>query len=418
MEEIMVREARREDIRDIIKVLDKAFNRDILGNKEVYEKKYKEIEEGIDQWLVLELEGKIIGAVRVLKHWMRIGKSKILKGDVGEVSILPEYQGKGYGHKLMEEVVDWMKENNYDLSRLGGLCKFYKRFGYIRFPRRYMEIEVGRKAGAGASVIEEGEIPIEEEMLEKIDTFKEKDRDGCIRLRDEFNSRYNGAPIDEGFDVSQLFYVLREGEEILGYIGGARYDKEYSEFEARITIYNFAYRLDKPEVVQTLLKYINNLAYKEGINRITLRVPFDPEIVRALLEIPVRFRMVETYGGISSNMLQIVNIESLFSRLVPELEERLKRRGMLSYDKSIKIKIEKDSVVLDINKGKIGLLKDKKADIELEIGEFYLLQLVLGLLSFAEIEGIVEKKSKLNPEDRDVLNVIFPRCLVFSGVWG
>ncbi|MEO0299334.1 MAG: GNAT family N-acetyltransferase, partial [candidate division WOR-3 bacterium] len=327
MDKIEVRAASVKDIDAIITVLDKAFKRNISEVREIYDKKYEEIEKNIDQWLVLEVEGNIIGTVRIHKHWMKIGKSNILKGDVGDVAILPEHQGKGYGHKLMEEAVKWMKENNFDISRLGGLCRFYKRFGYIRFPRRYIEIEIGRKARAGASFVEEGELPIDEEMLKKIDIFRETDRDACIKLREEFYSRYNGVLIDEDFGVSQIFYVFREGNEILGYIGGVKYEEEFSEFEAKITIYNLAYKWNKPYVLQTLLKYINNFAYKNGINRITLRIPFDPEIIEPLLEIPFRFKAIETYGGATANMLQIINIMSLFNRLVPELEERLRKQG-------------------------------------------------------------------------------------------
>lgn len=420
MDKIEVRAASVKDIDAIITVLDKAFKRNISEVREIYDKKYEEIEKNIDQWLVLEVEGNIIGTVRIHKHWMKIGKSNILKGDVGDVAILPEHQGKGYGHKLMEEAVKWMKENNFDISRLGGLCRFYKRFGYIRFPRRYIEIEIGRKARAGASFVEEGELPIDEEMLKKIDIFRETDRDACIKLREEFYSRYNGVLIDEDFGVSQIFYVFREGNEILGYIGGVKYEEEFSEFEAKITIYNLAYKWNKPYVLQTLLKYINNFAYKNGINRITLRIPFDPEIIELLLEIPFRFKAIETYGGATANMLQIINIMSLFNRLVPELEERLRKQGLSSYSKVIKISTEKDIVILDINKGKIKILKDKKADTELKIKEFYLLHLILGLLSFSEVEEVLKEKEKIKiiPEERNLLNVLFPRFLVFSGIWG
>ncbi|MCM8772502.1 MAG: GNAT family N-acetyltransferase [Candidatus Omnitrophica bacterium] len=420
MDKIEVRAASVKDIDAIITVLDKAFKRNISEVREIYDKKYEEIEKNIDQWLVLEVEGNIIGTVRIHKHWMKIGKSNILKGDVGDVAILPEHQGKGYGHKLMEEAVKWMKENNFDISRLGGLCRFYKRFGYIRFPRRYIEIEIGRKARAGASFVEEGELPIDEEMLKKIDIFRETDRDACIKLREEFYSRYNGVLIDEDFGVSQIFYVFREGNEILGYIGGVKYEEEFSEFEAKITIYNLAYKWNKPYVLQTLLKYINNFAYKNGINRITLRIPFDPEIIEPLLEIPFRFKAIETYGGATANMLQIINIMSLFNRLVPELEERLRKQGLSSYSKVIKISTEKDIVILDINKGKIKILKDKKADTELKIKEFYLLHLILGLLSFSEVEEVLKEKEKIKiiPEERNLLNVLFPRFLVFSGIWG
>jgi len=420
-----IRHAVIDDAKDIIKILAEAFKRDDWKEgTENYIKQLEKVSKSIDNWRVLVDNGKIIGTLEIKRHKLRIGKSVIIKGDVGEVSVLPEYQGKGYGSKLMEDAILWMKKERYDISRLGGLVKFYSRFGYIRFPRRYIEITVGTKARAGASIVEEGEVPIDEKLLSKIRAFDaEKDFTSYIDLVERFETRYNGSLVKEkpltanDIEVGPLFFVFVEDGKVVGYFSGCMYEKDLGGPEGMLTIYNIGYEWERPYVLKTLISYINNLGYREGIKRITIRIPFDPEIIKTISEIPVRFQVIETYGGTSGNMMQIINLKSLFERLVPELEERLKN-STSSFNGILEIAIEKDSVKIEINKGKIKVIEDKKPDKRVEIKEFYLLQLVLGLISFSEIEEMLDKGEKLKVEEREVLRTLFPRKLVFSSIWG
>jgi len=422
---MIIRQADEKDVRDIVKVLAGAFNRaDWKEGGENYKRQIEKVSRSIDEWFVLVDDGKIVGTLEILKHRLRIGKAVIIKGDVGEVSILPECQGKGYGSKMMEDAILWMRKERYDLSRLGGLVKFYSRFGYIRFPRRYVEITVGNKARAGASIVEEGEVPIDKELLSKIRLFDpEKDFNSYIELVDRFESRYNGSSVREkplkakDIEVGPLFFVFVEDGKVVGYFSGCRYEKDLGGPEGMLTIYNIGYEWERPYVLKALVSYINNLGYREGIKRITIRLPFDPEIIKTISETPVRFQVIETYGGTSGNMIQIININSLFERLIPELEERIKN-SIASFKGILEIAIEKDSVQIEIDKGKINVLENGKPDVRIEIKEFYLVQLVLGLLSFSEVEGLVDRGRKLKIEEKEVLRILFPRKPVFSGVWG
>jgi len=417
-----IRQAENKDVGDIVKVLSGAFNRaDWKEGGENYKKQLDKVSSSIDEWRVLVKDGKIVGTLEILKHRLRIGRAVIIKGDVGKVSILPEYQSKGYGTKMMEDAVLWMKKEGYDLSRLGGLVKFYSRFGYIRFPRRYIEIRVGTKARAGASIVEEGEIPIDEMLLSKIRLFDpDKDFTSYVELVERFESQYNGSLVREkplttkDTEAGALFFVFVEDGKVVGYFSGFRFDREFTEAEGMLTIYNIGYERERPYVLKALVSYINNLGYKEGIKRITIRLPFDPEIIHTISEVPVRFQVIETYGGKDSNMIQIINIKSLFERLIPELEERLKS-SLSSFKGILEITIEKDRVEIEIDKSRIRVIEGKKPDIRIEIKEFYLIQLVLGLLSFSEVEGLLDKEEELKVEEREILRTLFPKKLVFSG---
>lgn len=418
----MVRKAKKEDVCEIVSILAKAFHRnDWEPGGAKYNEKISEVLKHINEYLVLEENKKIIGTCHIRKDKLKIGKAVIIKGDVGYVSILPEYQGRGYGSKLMKEAVLWMKKKKYDISRLGGLIDFYKRFGYIRFPRRWIEFTIGQKVPAGASFIEENEIPIEDKFVKSIRPFDpKKDTISYIKLVKKFQSRYNGSLItgkSKNVSINPIFFVFVEKGKVVGYLSGCRYEKSVSGIGAECEIYDIGYEREKPYVLQSLIKYINNFAFKEGISRMTARLPFDPEIIKLLTEIPIRFQVIENYGGKAGNMIQIINIQSLFQRLSPELEDRLKNSVNISYKGVLEIKIEKDSVQLEIDKGHIKVVEGKKPSISIEIPEFYLIQLILGLLSFEEIRDLFYKE-KLTSHEVALLNTLFPRRLVYSGYWG
>jgi predicted N-acetyltransferase YhbS len=412
-----IRSAQESDAKDILRVVNEAFHKNLSENSEKYREELQHITAGVAEWRILILDGRVSGTVHIGCEDLKIGRAYIRKGDVGEVAIVPEYQGKGYGNELLKDTVSWMKKERYDISRLGGLRKFYRRFGYLRFPRRYVEFSVGGKWWAGASLVEEGEIPLEKSLERRIRPFnRRKDELSYQCLCKKFNQSYVGFQVvstNPGF-----FFVFVENNKVLGYISGYRYEKEMTQHEARITITEAGYQRNKPYAFQSLIQYIYNHAFREGISRITGRLPFDPEVIGVLSELPVRFQIVEAYGGSAGNMLQIVNLGSLLTGLIPELKARLKTSLSCSYTGVLEIQIEKDKVQLSINCGDIAIVEKSDPDIVVHIKEFYLLQLILGMLSFSEVRGILNKKITLSPTELLLLNDLFPRRLVYSGNWG
>ena len=193
--------------------------------------------------------------------------------------------------------------------------------------------------------------------------------------------------------------------------------EDFSEFEAKITINEVGYKKDKQTVIGHFIKYLYNYSLKNKMKRITARVPFDPQIKEQLLKIPVNFKIIEIYGGKSSNMLQIINLKSLFTKLVPELENRLHNSLASNWRGTVEINIGKDNVKFFIGNGKIRLLNEILAELKIVIEEYYLLELVLGLVSFGEIKQLLNEKIELTPVTESLLNDLFPRKLVGSGNW-
>jgi len=416
----MIRAAVRGDMETIVRIQAGAFQKHYEEDASRLDRLRENLSRKLAGWLMFEKDGKTIGCAHVLPQTLRIGKAKIVKGDLGYVAIPPEYQGQGLGHQLLTEALAWMKEQDYDLSRLGGLVKFYRRFGYQRFFRRFLEIKAGIMARAGASMVQEGELPMPEVWKKAIRRFsRKKDETSFLAVRSAFQKNYQGSmdvsPKELGVPgESPLALVFEDKGKIVAYLLGGEYPEEMTEAEARITIGEVGYRRGYEHGLAAMLLHVHNLALEKGIHRITVRTPFDPEFIRVLSTTPVRFNLVETYEGASGNMLQVVNLRSLIEHLVPELEARIKGS---TWQGTILLQIEKDEVRLAAKGGRIRVGVRGKGGIKLSIKEFYLMQMVLGMLSFDEIRHLVGGR-KLRPRDAAFLNDLFPRRAVYSGVWG
>lgn len=418
---IEFRTADGTDTDKILSVLSEAFAID--KDSDHYKSEKERIALSPDEWRLLLLDGQIAGTVHVGRDQLRIGRSTIIKGDVGEVAIRPKHQGGGYGSLMMRDTVQWMKDNGFDISRLGGLVSFYSRFGYHRFPRRYVEFQVGKTSRAGASLIKEGRLAIDEESLPKIHSFDaERHAAGEELLRSRSAEIYMGYPslnqAAETFDADLLHYVFEEDRVIEGFIHGYEFGEEISEFEAPLSLDQVEYNPKKPYVLQALIAHAINHALDKGLNRITARMPFDQRIIDALSQMPLRFQTIETYGGASSNMLQIISLKSLFQRLILELESRLQSSCFHNFSGSLEVGIEKERVLIHASGGKLSVSELGSTNAHLAFSECNILRLILGLVSIVEIRHSIPGIDSLTLKESDFLNTLFPRNLAFSGNWG
>ena len=410
------RSATQQDIEKILNVVEKAFR--IEKGSDKWENMKNLILKEPENWRVLLENGEIIGAAHIGKSWLKIGKSKILKGDVGEVSIPPEYQGKGYGTKLMKDVVEWMKKEGYDISRLGGLVKFYSRFGYHKFPRRYVEFFFPKEIKGGRNIFPFSKFFLSNKKdFTHIRPFQKKDYSAYINLYNQFNAERPGSPVLEikkgNFPVKKdlLKVVYEENGKVLGYLFATKRKKKVSEFEPMMS-FEIGGELKYRYVFEDLVLYILRIAYKEGIKSVTTRLPFDPRLIEIIKEVKVPFKLVELYEAGASNMIQIISLTSLFRHLLPELQYRLKN-SLIEWNGTLEIDIGKEKIQLFIQKKRIKITKNKKPDWKIKLDEPILLKMILGMVSPSEITF-----RKLSYQKISLLQVLFPNLPTFSGAWG
>jgi predicted N-acetyltransferase YhbS len=395
------------------------------------------------QFRVLEIDDKIISVALISPQRLRVGKNcEIIKGDVGEVSTLPEFQGKGYGSALMRDVVEWMRKNNYDMSRLGGYAGFYSRFGYVPFPRRFVEFSL-ESVKAGASTISVEEMYRPPEGLPGIVRSYDADRDSIRRdeLYQIFNGERSGAIVSDFKpksveakrqkvkvasipSLSDPFRLVYEVDDIVeGYLFATDYGRDVTPFEAHITIGDIAFNPACPDALEGLLKQILHFACERGIGKVTARLPFDNAVLSILTQAKITFKLEELQGAYATNMIQIINLESLFRKVSPELSARLQASAVANWQKLlskdalyVEIGFESQRVGLCVSDTGVNISSVDNANIQLLTDQATLMKLIFGIISFEE--AVITNREKLDAFGSAVLSTWFPRQPCASGPWG
>ena len=79
----------------------------------------------------IEVDNKIIANIVYAKGNLKLENGEIREILIfGPVSVLPEYQKKGYGEKLINYTIEKAKKLGYDAIVITGNPKYYKKFGF------------------------------------------------------------------------------------------------------------------------------------------------------------------------------------------------------------------------------------------------------------------------------------------------
>jgi GNAT superfamily N-acetyltransferase len=113
------------------------------------------VEDSLLQWrpkdvhFILEVGGRAVSHVGVLKHTVVAGGARVAVGGVGGVVTVPEMQGRGLARRGMRHAAAYICEElgvEFGLLFcLGRLVAFYESLGWRRVPER---VEVEQAAGA------------------------------------------------------------------------------------------------------------------------------------------------------------------------------------------------------------------------------------------------------------------------------
>lgn len=149
---IIIRNEKEKDYRMVEEITRKAFyNQYIPGCTEHYlirlMRKHEDFLKELD--FVLELDGRVIGNIMYTKARLTEesgGEKEILT--FGPLSILPEYQRRGYGKMLMEHSFRRAKELGYQTIVIFGSPANYVSSGFVSCRKCAISVEGGKYPAA------------------------------------------------------------------------------------------------------------------------------------------------------------------------------------------------------------------------------------------------------------------------------
>ncbi len=128
---LVIRQEQEKDFNEVYMVVKSAFEKTEIGSGDeqdfvVRMRKSKEFVPELS--LVAELDGEIVGHISFLK--VQIGEKTALT--LAPVSVIPQYQLKGIGSKLIKMGHDIAKELGFEVVVLVGHKDYYPKFGYVK----------------------------------------------------------------------------------------------------------------------------------------------------------------------------------------------------------------------------------------------------------------------------------------------
>jgi len=316
--------------------------------------------------LLMEENGKLMGSVLNVLSVVYYEELILKKASVGEVSIDPAFQGRGLGHKLMTENQKFLASIGVDIARLGGLTKFYSRFGYVTVPTESYQMLIEPIVGGVKQISPMDIIKIDETTKQKIRKLVLPDElDLWRELHNEF---HNGNLFAEHIDEEHLrYWQLRSNEKDNITIFGFFSSQEQLQAcimawgEALENVVDVAYR-DRDACIN-LIKYLVDFSMSR--NAKVINFTFAPEDI--LAEVGLKFRKIVSLTKTASSMVALINIDTLFEKLMPILTRRIIQSGMpadniklniADLQKEISIKTSNNSqpVTIDISYQDLCLL--------------------------------------------------------------
>ena len=181
-----------------------------------------------------------------------------------------------------------------------------------------------------------------------------------------------------------------------------------------ITVGDIAIDPAHPQALIALIKHMLGEAHRRGLPLVMARMPFDESLFAILRGEKIEFRPVEQHEGLASNMMQIVNLDSLLRAAAPELAANLADAGLAALlpPLTLELTANEQRAALAIRGGRVEVSAETP-DARLALDQGTLMKLLFGLTTFAEAD--IPGKAALPPAVRAALTGLFPRQACSGG---
>jgi len=353
-------------------------------------------------WIYIEenITGKIVSGLALCPLEWKIGEISVPLCEMGFVSTLEAYRGRGYMVKLNEIFEEAMVERKYVFSVIRGIPYYYRRFGYqYVFP---LDDRI---------FISSNNIPDREYSNLKIRKANLQDLELIHTLYENFHkqffivNKYNR----EGFffrffkdnynDNRMSTFIIEDNDQSVAYFSiGMSHD-------------NIAYSVNVPHLnsrqMTKILQYVKTIHRNKINSDIQLHLRHDSEFGKFIFNLGGR--PLSRYGW----QLKIPNLEVFFKSIKSIIEERIKNSIYKDFSRNVIISNYRDTVELIFTKGLItkithfkGYFDPEKCDVS--IPGSLLNKLVLSDKSMEEINYMIDD-AIVKPSSKLLINVMFPK---------
>jgi len=352
----------------------------------------------------LVVGGEAVSELVVVDYRMRLLEAEVRMAGIGGVHTHPRHRMKGYMRTLMEDTLDYMKGQGYDVSMLFGIPNFYEKFGYVSCLAEYRITVSTREAERGGTRLPGYSTAglRRSDFAEVVALYNQSNRRrSCSAIRDErlFTRFSKGSTYNQKADA----FAVRDG-------GGKLV--AYAAYDDRDDALNVVEVESKNAACYPFLLYrFARMAISRRCGQVTFFLPPDHSFGEFL-----RLRgceVVASYPASGGGMMRIINQDSLFAKLQGSFRNRL---GCSQFgDEGLKLEFATD---LGTTKVVLGAAGDARAGrgrtYRLQMPQQRLMQLLVG---YAGVDGLLSEADVQAPaEAAPVLKALFagPRAYLYQ----
>ena len=264
-------------------------------------------------------DGAVVCSATIHDREMRLGDAWVRMGGIGDVTTKPQFRGRGYARRMLDDTVRFMRTEGYAVSVLFGISNFYHRFGFEPVLLGKSAVSVATRAAEtlrGPLSVREG-VPADGAVLLRIyEATSGKEAGAIKRTAAEFLP--TGAAIGD-WSVARVAWVAEYAGEPVAY---ALAEPEWqSESDWRLPAFEIAVM---PQFVSTagpsLLGALGADAARRRVERLQFELLPDNPLLGVLR--PIGFDLHVKYTGNQGGMGRIIDLAALAQALTPTLQRR------------------------------------------------------------------------------------------------
>lgn len=331
-------------------------------------------------------EGRVVAHFGVYNLTMRIGTARVATAGVNLVVTDPDFRKRGLMPSTIRASLEAMRKNGYALSIVcNAIANYYPRFGYVSaWPE--CDVEVRTR-----------DLPHDPPGF-RLHKFTPRHRPELARLYNAENSTLTGTV------MRPTFLRTKEPGDLYGYTWGVEgVIQGYVMYD--ITSNGRAvWHYDSAGDPGERLKVLSLIARREGCEEVRFsRLHPDSTLARKIRTF--NSTTEETYRPTGGWMVRIINLRSLFVKLVGELSRRLECSHLARWSGDLLISTDNEQVRLSIDRSRVDILPTGEAEHAIRGGEA-IARLVLG--SGEPDELVQAHNMELTGDALQLAHVLFP----------
>jgi predicted acetyltransferase len=321
---------------------------------------------GPERQRVVEADGQLVSHLRIVDREMQVGLATLRMGGISGLVTPPEQRGRGYACALMEDTVDYLAAQGFDLTCLDGAPGFYQRFGYATvMPHRQVRVCVAEALALSSPLTVRPLLLSDGPALAPLYERCWRGRVGAL-VRDEAIWRWQLETWPRGC------VALDAGGRVRGYAVYGNRDDWVAEAAAADS-----------DAVTALLHHLARRAQEAHKEAVCINLPADVPLVR-LARTLCSVEIVERTRPGAGWQARLLNVASAFARLEPELSARLARSTQPGWRGRLRLETEIGGVTLRVDRTGVRVDKRPTTEVICHLPQDRLTQLLFGYITVAE----------------------------------